>query len=82
MRYEEFRDQIQGELQRNAAGLTWAELQQRLDLPYTRPCPTWVARLEDEVGLSRVKGRGPAHVWRVVPDPENNWATNEADRMR
>jgi hypothetical protein len=67
MRYVDFRDVISAELQRSPAGLTWAELKRRLDLPYSRPCPTWVARMEAEVGLTRAKGSGAAHVWRVAP---------------
>jgi hypothetical protein len=58
MRYVDFRDIIQKELRKNPAGLTWAELRERLDLPYERPCPTWVRRMEQEVGLSRAKGSG------------------------
>jgi len=65
MRYVDFRDAIREELLRQPAGLTWAELQQRLGLPYDRPCPSWVARLEKEIGLSRVKGSGRAYVWKV-----------------
>ena len=67
MRYVDFRDLIQKELRRNPAGLTWAELRQRLDLPYDRPCPTWVQQMSREVGLSRSKGSGRAHLWRLPP---------------
>lgn len=65
MRYVDFRDAIRDELRRNPAGLTWAELKDRLDLPYERPCPTWVSRMEQEVGLSRAKGSGRAYAWKV-----------------
>ena len=65
MRYVEFRDSIRRELQRHPAGLTWAELQARLDLPYDRPCPEWTKQLEQEIGLTRRKGDGRALVWRV-----------------
>ena len=65
MRYGDFRDQIRAELRRNPAGLTWAELKQRLNLPYSRPCPTWVAQLEAEIGLTRSKGAGAAYVWKL-----------------
>ena len=65
MRYVEFRDAIRGELTNAPSGMTWVELRDRLGLPYERPCPEWVARLEREVGLSRAKGQGRAHVWRV-----------------
>ncbi len=65
MRYVEFRDAIREELGRNTAGLTWVQLRDRLSLPYDRPCPAWTARLEQEIGLSRSKGKGRALVWTV-----------------
>ena len=65
MKYVEFRDAIRGALVKTPAGLTWTELRDHLGLPYERPCPEWVARLEREAGLSRAKGAGRAHVWRV-----------------
>jgi hypothetical protein len=69
MRYVDFRDVILEELRQNPAGLTWAELKERLDLSYDRPCPTWVKRMEQEVGLSRLHGSGRAYVWRL-PKPD------------
>ncbi len=65
MRYVDFRDLIQSELSRNPAGLTWAELQEILELPCKRPCPTWVRRMEEEIGLERVQGSGRAFVWKL-----------------
>jgi len=65
MRYLVFRDLIRKELRKNPAGLTWLELKERLNLPYDQPCPTWVKRLEDEIGLSRTRGAGRAYVWKV-----------------
>ena len=68
MRYAEFRDSIRAELQRHPTGLTWAELREQLSLPYTRPCPEWVIRLEAEIGLLRARARGAAHVWTLAPE--------------
>ena len=65
MRYVEFRDAIRRHLRRRSRGRTWAELRDALDLPYDRPCPNWVGRLETEIGLTRTKGTGRALVWRV-----------------
>lgn len=65
MRYVEFRDSIREELRRNPSGLTWPELRDRLDLPYTSPCQEWVKRLEIEIGLSRTKGSGRAYMWKL-----------------
>ena len=67
MRYLDYRDAIRQELQRNAAGLTWSELQMRLDLPYDRPCPSWTKQLEREIGLIRTKGPCRALIWKLGP---------------
>ena len=66
MKYTQFRDSIQADLKKNAAGKTWTELQESLSLPYKRPCPEWVGRLEREIGLLRDTRRGSALVWRVT----------------
>ena len=66
MTYHEFRDGIERELRQHRSGLTWAELKQRLQLPYNRPCPAWVKQLEREIGLQRAKGPGRAYVWTLV----------------
>lgn len=68
MRYLEFRNAIEEELLQNRAGLTWAELKERLNLPYKQPCPEWVRRMEEEVGLSRARGAGRAYVWKIQPE--------------
>jgi hypothetical protein len=65
MRYADYRDSIRSELRRSTAGLTWRELQSRLDLPYERPCPAWTEQLENEIGLVRVKSAGRALVWTI-----------------
>ena len=65
MRYTDFRDSIIKELRRNSRGLTWKELRERLDLPYTSPCYEWLERMERENGLHRVKGPGRALLWKV-----------------
>jgi hypothetical protein len=65
VRYVDFRDVIKKELRRNPGGLTWTELKQRLDLPYDRPCPSWVRQMGEDVGLSRSKGSGRAYVWKL-----------------
>ena len=69
MSYVEFKKAIDRELRRRPEGLTWIQLQQRLNLPYDRPCQTWTNRLEQEIGLSRKKGSGRALLWRVSGRP-------------
>jgi len=65
MKFIDFRDEIKKELCRNPEGLTWIELREKLDLPYERPCPAWVQRLEKEIDLTRRKGYGRALVWMI-----------------
>lgn len=65
MRYVEFRDEIQKELMGNPEGLTWVELKERLGLPYEQPCPDWVNRMEQEIGLMRARGAKRAFTWKI-----------------
>ncbi len=65
MRYVDFRDMIQNELRQNPAGLTWAQLKERIDLHSDRPCQTWVNRMEQEIGLTRARNTGRAFVWKL-----------------
>ncbi len=65
MRYLDFKTQIENELGEHAEGFTWVELKRRLDLPYEQPCPTWVKRLEEEIGLTRSRGAGRAFIWKI-----------------
>jgi hypothetical protein len=78
MRYTDFRDRIRRELRRNRGGLTWTELRQRLDLPYTHPCPEWTEQLEEDIGLRRVKGAGKALIWRASARPSIAQVTDES----
>jgi hypothetical protein len=65
MKFIEFRDAIQQELIANPAGFTWVQLRDRLSLPYKRPCQTWVAQLEKEIGLNRETRLHSALIWQV-----------------
>jgi hypothetical protein len=67
MRYKEFKALIHIELLKHPDGLTWRELKDKLNLPYKRPCQTWIKQLEGEIGLSRVKGTQRAYIWKVTP---------------
>jgi hypothetical protein len=68
MRYDEFKKLIENELLRHPAGLTWAQLKTKLNLPYNRPCPTWIMQMEKEIGLSRIKETQRAAVWKILPN--------------
>lgn len=71
MRYEEFRDAVRGHLMLNPQGATWKELRDALDLPYERPCPEWVKRLENDMGLDRKEKRGRALLWKLDAESES-----------
>ena len=66
MRYVDFRDTIEAELRRHPDGLTWMQLKEKLKLPYSSPCCTWVGRLEEEIGLCRDRS-GRSLNWKVKP---------------
>ena len=68
MRYVDFSNVIRNELLKNSPGLTWGQLKERLNLPYDRPCSEWVNRMEEELGLTRVRGTGRALVWKLRPE--------------
>ena len=65
MRYTDFKEGIRAELDLHPEGLTWTELKLRLALPYERPCPTWVRRLEKEIGLVRTRNPGRPATWTI-----------------
>ena len=65
MKYIEFRDLIHQELSRHPSGKTWKEIKSSLGLPYGRPCPEWIARMEMEIGLERKERKGNALIWRL-----------------
>jgi hypothetical protein len=70
MRYEEFRDAVRDHLMLNPEGVTWKELREALDLPYERPCPEWVKRLENDMGLDRKEKMGRALLWKMDSESE------------
>jgi uncharacterized protein YeaO (DUF488 family) len=53
--YETFKSKIIELLQGNETGLTWAEIQEKLNFPQVVPNNTWVRRMEREAGLKRRK---------------------------
>jgi hypothetical protein len=64
MTYIDFRSRIEQALMSSPAGLTWSELKTRLDLPYEKPCYTWIARLEQDIALTRWR-EGRSIVWKL-----------------
>lgn len=58
MPYEAFRSKVVELLRNNKTGLTWAEIQDKLNLPQVVPNNKWVKRLEKDAGLRRRKYGG------------------------
>jgi antitoxin component of MazEF toxin-antitoxin module len=65
MTYEEFRDKIKEALQYNDKGLTWTQIRTQLKLNQVVPNNKWVRRMEKDMGLIRVKGKGGIVLWRI-----------------
>lgn len=65
--YEEFRSTIESFLRRHPDGLTWTQLKATLNLPQEKPNNQWVRKLEQDIGLKRLK-QGNAMLWKL----ENN----------
>jgi hypothetical protein len=61
MPYETFRSKVVDLLRDNKTGLTWAEIQEKLNLPQVVPNNKWVNRLEKETGLNRRKYGGDTY---------------------
>ena len=70
MRYSEFKEIIQNELLKYPDGLTWIELKINLNLPYNRPCQTWIMQMEQEIGLMRVREIKRAYIWKITLEKE------------
>jgi hypothetical protein len=76
MRYTDYRDSIAKALQRNPRGLTWAQLQAQLKLPYERPCPAWTNQLAKDIALTRTRNGGRAMIWQLKPRAKMDSATH------
>lgn len=68
MRYTDFKSIIKETLLQHPEGLSWKELKTLSNLPYKRACPTWIARLETEIGLVRDRKKGNALIWELNKD--------------
>lgn len=64
MRYEAFRAAVRWYLKSHRRGATWKVIRTDLGMPYRIPCPTWVRRLEGEIGLVRTAG-SQGKVWSL-----------------
>ncbi len=64
--YDLFKEQVIELLRNNKTGLTWAEIQKKLNLSQTVPNNRWVSRLEKDTGMQRRK-EGTNTYW-FLPD--------------
>jgi len=53
--YEDFKKSIKNILERHPAGLTWSQIRDKLNLPQKYPNNQWVRRLEQDIGLRRIR---------------------------
>ena len=65
--YQEFRDGIENLLKRHPLGLTWTEIKDKMNFPQQAPNNQWVKKLEEDIGLKRIKVGGTT-IWKL----ENN----------
>ena len=64
MSYEEFRDKIKNVLKTEPNGLAWSEIRKRANLYQKFPNNNWVARMENDIGLTRKKVKGTP-IWKL-----------------
>lgn len=60
--FEEFKKSIKNILERHPAGLTWSQIRDKLNLPQKYPNNKWVRKLEQEIGLRRIR-KGSELFW-------------------
>lgn len=66
MTYDEFKDIIREELEKEPKGLTWTQIKQRRPELYQRvPNNLWVRLMERDIGLIREK-KGVKTIWRLT----------------
>lgn len=63
--YERFKEEIQFLLDENPEGLTWTEIKKAADFPQRVPNNKWVKKLEDEIGLKRIRVRDMGIIWKI-----------------
>ena len=62
--YEDFRKSIKNILQRYPAGLSWAEIKDKLNYYQKAPNNKWVRNLEKDIGLIRIRKEGKM-LWKL-----------------
>jgi hypothetical protein len=75
--YDDFRERVARVLSDSAESLTWTEVRTKAKLPQALPNNKWVRRLEQEIGLQRVRRDGVIH-WLLSPREKSIAATDGA----
>lgn len=65
--YDDFRNSIKNILERHPAGLTWSQIRDKLNYSQKAPNNKWVRKLEQDIGLKRIK-RGGDMIWALEND--------------
>ena len=55
MPYEEFRDVVMNTIRAAGHGMTWTEIRTTSKLPQVYPNNRWVRRMEQDIGLKRIR---------------------------
>ena len=76
MHYEKFIELIQNELVKHPDGLTWVELKNKLNLPFDRPCQTWIYQMEQEIDLTRSRKTQRTYIWKISPKKDSCAVSN------
>jgi len=56
--YEDFKKSVKNILERHPSGLTWTQIRDKLNFPQKYPYNQWVKKLEQDIGLKRIKTGG------------------------
>lgn len=62
--YENFKNSTKNILERYPTGLTWSQIKDKLNYSQKAPNNKWVRKLEEDIGLKRVKSGGET-IWKL-----------------
>lgn len=65
VQYERFEEEIRSLLDENPEGLTWTEIKKSTNFPQKVPNNKWVKKLEEKIGLKRMRVRDRGILWKI-----------------
>ena len=65
VQYERFEEEIKSLLDENPEGLTWTEIKKSTNFPQKVPNNKWVKKLEEKIGLKRMRVRDRGILWKI-----------------